>query len=291
MLMRIALLPVALLLSASLVLAKPAQKTFPKTCPSGAALPFSSIAVQHPIDTKCASPTGGAKSSKGSQAQNKVKNNFCATAATPESTTPEKLVALEATAFADPTIKKETGQGKEPTDRARLTALGEGKLVRMKAFLIEAHYADIAPRQGESVNCNLTNEEGNDIHIAFGSQAGIKECASVSAEIIPHYRPASWAEIGHFQAFDTKTNKNVVNQKLATRLQAQPYRVTGQLFYDASHLPCPCGTACSPSRSSSWEIHPVYKIEVCKAGAGCDESKDGDWIDFDSWWKTPPKVK
>jgi hypothetical protein len=74
---------------------------------------------------------------------------------------------------------------------------------------------------------------------------------------------------------------------MVARLTAQPYRVTGQLFFDASHKVCPCGTSnCSPVRASLWEIHPVYNIEVCKAGSPCDENSDGDWIAFDTWWKS-----
>lgn len=287
MLMRIVLLPATLLLSSPVL----AQTTFPDTCPGGAKLPFAAIEVKHPIDTTCPALTGGKKSSPKSQAQNKVKNNFCTTAATPEPITPSKLIELQATAFANPDIKNHTGQGQEPTNRAALTALGEGKLVRLKGFLIEAHYADIAPLGGETVNCNKLTPEENDIHIAFGPEAGTKECASVSAEISPHYRPASWAEIGKFQTFDDTTKKDVVNQPLADRLQAQPYRITGQLFYDASHAPCTCGTGCHPSRSSSWEIHPIYKIEVCKAPPACDENNDKDWTDFDAWWKAPPAAK
>jgi len=287
MLMRVVMLPAALLFSSSVL----AQTMFPDRCPGGAKLPFSAIEVKHPIDSTCPALTGGKNSSLRSQAQNKVKNNFCASAATPEETTPQQLILLQGTAFATDDIKAQTGQGLEPTDRAALTGLGEGKLVRMKGFLIEAHYADIAPLKGESVNCNRRTPEDNDIHIAFGPDAGTMECAGVSAEIIPHYRPASWAEIGNFQAFDTKSKKYIVNKQLAARLQAQPYRITGQRFYDASHVPCPCGTGCSPSRSSDWEIHPVYKIEVCSAPPACDENNDKDWTDFDTWWKASPAPK
>ena len=102
----------------------------------------------------------------------------------------------------------------------------------------------------------------NDIHIAFGSHADSQECEGVSAEIIPHYRPASWNEIGHFETYSSKTKKYTPNPAMASRLQAHVYRITGQLFFDASHRACPCGTTCSPKRSSEWEIHPVYGIEV-----------------------------
>jgi hypothetical protein len=178
-----------------------------------------------------------------------------------------------------------SGRDREPSDRRALQALGEGKVIRVKAYLIEAHHADVG--SGESVNCNGKSEEENDIHIALGPQPHSKECDSVTAEISPHYRPATWNEIGHFETFDRSTQKYVVNGGLAARLQAHPYRITGQLFFDASHAPCPCSTAgCGPLRPSVWEIHPVYEIEVCRAGTSCNETQDADWIAFDTWWKS-----
>jgi hypothetical protein len=94
-----------------------------------------------------------------------------------------------------------------------------------------------------------------------------------------------WDEIGNFETYSG--GKYTVNIGVASRLQAHSYRITGQLFFDASHEPCPCGaTKCEPLRSSVWEIHPVYRIEVCKAGTTCDETKDADWLEFDKWWKS-----
>jgi len=279
MLKRILVLPAALFLSQAL-LAQPAPKVFPDSCDNRVPFPFKSIEHQHPIDTTgCPFLSGDPKSGKASHVQNQVKNNFCADATKPELTTPNDLILLQDKAFADSVIKAHTGQGKEPTDRSRLTKLGEGKVIRMKAFLVEAHFADIPPEKGESVNCKDLTKEGNDIHMALVATRGMKECESVSAEILPHYRPLTWAEIGNFKD----------DQATATRLQAQTYRITGQRFYDASHTPCGCDTVnCHPLRKSDWEIHPVYNIEVCRPGAACDESKDGDWIDFDTWWKSPP---
>jgi hypothetical protein len=180
--------------------------------------------------------------------------------------------------------KIKSGQGLEPSDRTPLHDLGEGKLVRMKAYFFEAHHADVGT--GESVNCNGPSEEDNDVHIALVANPSDKECTSVTAEISPHYRPASWNEIGHFEKFDSSKKRYVVNQQMAARLQAHPYRITGQLFFDASHAPCPCGTSCNPVRASVWEIHPVYGIEVCRAGSACNEASDADWLLFDDWWKS-----
>jgi hypothetical protein len=252
-----------------------AQATFPKTCPNGADLPFAPIAVTHPIDSSCAAPEGQ-PSSPASKLQNVVKNNFCATGQTPpERYTPAMLVALQKDTAAR---HVSSGRGHEPKRRTVLHELGEGTLVRMKAFLVEAHFADLGG--GESVNCQLPSADENDVHIALGPAAGTQECASVTAEISPHYRPASWNEIGNFKT----------DAKVASRLQAQPYRITGQLFFDGSHKTCPCSAAkCggNPRRASLWEIHPVYKIEVCKSGAPCDDANDSDWLAFDAWWSSP----
>src|SRR5262249_48198125 len=169
-------------------------------------------------------------------------------------------------------------------DRKELQGLGEGKVIRMKASLIEAHFADVGA--GERVNCNQPKQEDNDIHIAFGDRPDTPECASVTGEISPHFRPESWSQIGNFEKPDATAKKDVRDQGIAAKLQAQPLRITGQLFFDASHAPCPCGTRCNPSRSSDWEIHPIYNIEVCKAGSPCDVKNDGDWVAFDAWWKS-----
>jgi hypothetical protein len=157
-----------------------------------------------------------------------------------------------------------SGKGRSQRLGRQLRHLGEGKLVRVAAFIIEAHYADLG--SGESVNCNLATEEGNDIHIALGLTATMPECSSVTAEISPHSRPTSWSNIGHFQAFDSTSKKNVVNASLKTRLQAQPFRFTGQLFFDAPHEPCPCGINCDPKRSSDWEIHPGVRHRGVQGG-------------------------
>ncbi len=260
-----------------------AQSAFPDHCQNQAPLPFAAIEVKHPIDGTCGIK-GKQTSPANSQTQNSVKNNFCGEAnGTPETFTPQMLIDLQRNNHIV------SGQGQEPADRIQLQHLGEGKIVRMKAFVIEAHHADLGG--GESVNCNGPNEEDNDIHIALGPAASTKECASVSAEISPHFRPASWNEIGHFEKFDQTKRLFVVNPGLASRLQAHALRVTGQLFFDASHSPCPCGTTCNPIRSSVWEIHPVYNIEVCKAGTHCDENSDADWIAFDTWLNSMAPVQ
>src|SRR6266850_5768374 len=80
------------------------------------------------------------------------------------------------------------------------------------------------------------------------------------AEIIPHFRPHAWTMLA------TLNGPNVVTLRQNARLD-RPLRFTGQLMFDASHLPCSNGQPASeaPARTSSWEVHPVYRIDVCTA--------------------------
>jgi len=260
-----------------------AQTKFPDNC-NGSPIPFSAIEVKRPIDSTCGIK-GKQTASMPSQIQNQVKNNLCAGAAgnPPEEITVKTLVDLQAQTHVPSGFKK------EPSDRSALTDLGEGKLVRIKAYLDEAHFADLGG--GETVNCNGATEALNDIHMALISTPNGQECESVSAEILPHYRPDSWNQIGNDEKFNSTTKKYTPNAGIDSRLKAHPYRITGQLFFDASHKVCPCGTSCTPIRASLWEIHPVYEIEVCKAGTACDENNDSDWLAFDKWWNSLTPLK
>lgn len=65
--------------------------------------------------------------------------------------------------------------------------------------------------------------------------------------------------------------------------------MTGQLFYDASHRPCagtpPHAAQSAPARVSSWEIHPIYRIDVCKFKSlqNCKADNDSVWTRIDQW--------
>jgi hypothetical protein len=160
--------------------------------------------------------------------------------------------------------------------------IGEGDVVQLKAFVHDAHISNCDA--GEEVNCDLTGAAVNDIHIPLldpnaGNPQTQDECSSVTAEMIPHFRPAAWSQI------DMKTPvQNVV-------------RVTGQLFFDDSHDPCeknPDGTFTrhTPARISLWEIHPVYAFDVCKNADApqCDVADDSVWIPYDQWVAQPGAV-
>lgn len=251
--------------------------------------PFNSTPVHHPIDATCP-PSGDAKSA-GGKLQDPVKNNLCATgtpitislsileklhqavvAAKKFSFGTDKLLSSNKNraALKSLTIKDENGKS---------LTLGEGAVVTLDAFVLEAKHDDIPLLDphfgGEGVNCHNLTVLGNDIHIAlvesaaqvaaFKSGNDKVECTSVTAEVIPHFRPDTW------NRFDSNPKTSPAVKGLP--VEGIEVRLTGQLFFDGSHNPAGCTP---PRRRSSWEIHPVYKIEV----------KDGGtFISFDDWAK------
>jgi hypothetical protein len=161
--------------------------------------------------------------------------------------------------------------------------IGEGDVVRLKAFVREAHLSDC--NGGEEVNCKQTGPTVNDIHIPLVDPSAANphtedECNSVTAEMIPHFRPSAWSQ------FDMKTPVNNL------------VRVTGQLFFDNSHNPCVKDAngnftkRNAPARISLWEIHPVYQFEVCTKTDPkmCDVANDGVWMAYDKWVALPGSV-
>jgi len=151
-----------------------------------------------------------------------------------------------------------------PTDSGNLS---EGDVVRLVAFVVDAHPSN-ATSGGETVNCKQNGVDFNDIHIVLGENSNKDDqCTSVTAEMSPHFRPAAW-------------NATALNDS-----NAHLYRFTGHLFFDASHVPCkgsqPVGS--NPKRSSLWEIHPVYEVEICAdAGNNCKVDSNDNWIPFDT---------
>jgi hypothetical protein len=232
-------------------------------------LPFDGIKQTHSIDSSCQAP--GTASSGPQAAQNEAKNNFCATGGP---------VNLNFSNFAQLQQAAESANipfgGSLPPNRLALHNLlslsnqgsvGEGSVVRVAAFVMDAHYSNVS--NGESVNCQHPGNENNDIHIVLGESAvpsgqkltEAQECASVTAEISPHFRPDVW----------NPGNLNGHNAHL--------FRFTGQLFFDAAHRPCVGGTGANPKRIAIWEVHPVYAVDICADSANnCTTGSDQNWV-------------
>jgi hypothetical protein len=239
-----------------------ATQTFTQTCADPS---FPSKATA--IDSACDVVGQGGKEAD----QNKAKNNFCAQGA-PASYTFDKLKRLQVQVDNDRSIPfgrtgTATRQPGPATNRSPLQRIGEGQLIVLNAFVLKARQEG-----AESVNCGKPPRTGavpdeplyHDIHISLVQVATEKdECNGVVAEMSPHHRPPEWSA----------ENLN--------KLAGTPIRVTGQLFFDSSHSPCENGQASAgnPKRFSLWEIHPIYKFEVCTANCGAE----GTWVSLEEW--------
>lgn len=231
--------------------------TFTPVC----TLPFNGAATT--FDGKCG--IQGGSSDPGKQAESKSKNNFCVMTNSPQAVTHQDLVDLQTKASG-------SNLPKNLPDRSQVEGMGEGKYVSYVAVIKDAHYSDVAA--GEAVNCNIPGNDTNDIHIVLmADPTDTDECHSTTAEMSPHYRPASW------------TPENLKG------LGSRPVRVRGHLFYDGSHVPCSGTSRPNPKRISLWEIHPVYSMDVCNVDHGaspgtvadCQNASEADWVPLEKW--------
>ncbi|MEP6741119.1 MAG: hypothetical protein ABJB61_01365 [bacterium] len=259
------------------------------------------------IDKVCAN-RGSSPAGSDSAKQNLIKNRFCLPDAP---TTPvdidfnildqlQKAARDKGIPFGRKPVPGDPTKTMEdlPPDRSVVVDLitdthgehfGEGMLVRLEGFVFKAQHSNtfVFSGKGESVNCKAKTLKRNDIHIALSrTKAGAmdtseaSECETVTAEISPHHRSAI------YNRFDSnpKDFLNGKKQKAGQdKLKGQPLplkgarvRLTGQLFFDASHsAPCRNGQG-APPRLSIWEVHPVFAIEVF-------ETTQSKFIPFEDW--------
>jgi hypothetical protein len=265
-------------------------------------LPFARIAEPHEIDRRCPA-TGKEDNNIYHYAQNAAKNNFLARG-NPVPLSFNDFTRLQQASQKEIAEGRIVLQGKYPEDRTRLRSLirvrgravGEGTVVSLQAYVFNAAYAntkysklsDGRPARGEAVDCDNPELDWNDIHIALSSNANPKtdECSTVTAEISPHYRPAVWSRFHDGQNPDIEALipgllKQQVVENQTSGAQPLRLRLTGPLFYDASHRPCVfsggrVAERHAPERRSIWEIHPIYRIEVY-------DSMKQRWLDLDRW--------
>jgi hypothetical protein len=272
-------------------------------------LPFAKIAMLHDIDRFCPN-TGKKDNNPYHYAQNAAKNNFTAKGV------PIPILFSDFDRLQQASQQKiDAGEikleGKYPADRKTLQSLikidekpvGEGTIVRLEAYVFNAEYVNTKfnldseghGRHGEAVDCDNPELDWNDMHLALceKADANTDECWTVTAEISPHYRPAMWSRFHDGQNALVEAivpgllkGKSVQNREAGT----EPLRVrlTGPLFYDASHRPClfngkEVTERHGPWRRSIWEVHPVYRIEVLDANRK-------DWVDLDQWDQTKPRI-
>jgi hypothetical protein len=259
----------------------------------GCTLPFATIAKHHPVDDNCdargeADQDPQEHNRDAHALQNVAKNNFCATTeGNPALVTFISFRKLQQKLDQKAPKAKTWWRENLPKDRTVFhdiyttsedATIGEGSVVTFAAWLMK-----VKPGSPESCNCGNKNDkapETMDLHLVLipsfptvqcktGAQTPL-ECKSVTVEISPHFRPDQWDEA------------TICN---AARLH--PLRFTGQLMYDAAHRPCsgspPKAGQGAPARVSSWEIHPVYAIDVCtkKSLSSCKADNGSVWVPLD----------
>jgi len=264
-----------------------AKKLKFKTCAKPLPLqlkPFTNQPQQ--IDYLCGN--SGCFENAANDKQNAQKNNLCAATEVITPVTLKTFGDLNNASNNEPSIPK----GEPPASRAKLAniislpqgkTLGEGKVVSFVGYVLDARHSNVdkdnplTAGNGESVQCNLLGCAYNDIHITLAEDGNEKKlCNTIVAEIIPHYRPPAW------DLFDSPD--------YAKFFKTHPVKITGQLFFDGSHVPCTAeGKAGNnPARDNAkdferlalWEIHPIYAIEVCKFDdqTKCNSAKA--WMPF-----------
>jgi hypothetical protein len=210
-------------------------------------------------------------------AQSHAKNNFCADTSQITNVTVANLRDLESQAAQKGLVETDIPDRSQLTGTLNGGAIGEGSVVRLVAWVQDAHLSDC--KTGEEVNCETSGSAHNDVHIvlvdATSGGRDQDECTSVTAEMSPHFRPAAWTQL---------------DKKIPT---SNVIRVTGPLFFDNAHVPCAGVTRSSqdqaPFRSSLWEVHPVYQFEVCvdSDATKCDIANDSEWKPYDQWVQDP----
>jgi hypothetical protein len=226
----------------------------------------------HPVDNDCG--IEGDATTDAKKLESRAKNSLCATGS-PVWVTFVSFKKLQK-AVEKPEFKLESdrsGAKNLHTTNPAGDAIGEGTLVTFAAFVLRADTSNKSG--GEDVNCTRNGTPSNDIHVHLGptkTKSPENFCKAVVAELIPHLRPDA------FNAGDLALTNNIPSL-------AHPVRITGHLLYDSRH-----GRTCNfqkpaNSRASKWEIHPVYKVEVCKHKSltTCDARDDTKWEDLATW--------
>jgi len=227
--------------------------------------PFGTATMVHAIDNTCA--ISGDAASPGDQAQDRQKNNLCAKGPARVITIKDLTALQQAVDAAGVDYGAELGSklhAGPPSDRSSLftklpsSSPREGDLVSFVGYIVDARSGSL-----ETVNCDCGKPDQTDVQIVVAdhplnlqakptsvADRDTELCSnSFIAETIPHRRPAA-LELAAIEPLRYK--KAIV-------------KITGQLFFDASHRPCygSAHTKADPSRLTVFEIHPVYDIEVC----------------------------
>jgi len=189
------------------------------------------------------------------------------------------------TALDAATQQMALGKNLQAAFAPRLADLKEGEIDTVIGYL---YYAMQTGK--EACNCDLTNPEDTDIHIGIGFDPTLAAQiangtfkvttdpkatdkamqTSIIVEMTPHYRAA----------FHHAWTQASVQASHGRRV-----KIVGQLLVDTDHNePAQnCALASTKKdkascwRGSVWELHPVTRFYLCKAGATCDAAASPNW--------------
>lgn len=131
----------------------------------------------------------------------------------------------------------------------------EGAALQVTGFL--AGLKVEAGGGGETANCHLADSAHVDWHIWLVGRPGDPKAAAVVVETTPRVRRA---------------HPRWTPARLAPAIaQQDSVRISGWLMFDPEHAEQLGGT--HPTRTTLWEIHPVLRIDVFRAGR---------WVPLDS---------
>jgi hypothetical protein len=156
---------------------------------------------------------------------------------------------------------------KKGDPRDKLTALGEGQMIRVMAYALVARKGS-----SETCNCHLTAAKDTDNHIVLVDPSikkptlAANEPDSETAEFTPRVR------LDHPKL----AGVNLQSLIAASPKHALLVRVTGQLMFDSEHsLGRPL------KRHNDWEIHPVFGLEYCPKNKTCTADSNANWVSME----------
>jgi len=151
--------------------------------------------------------------------------------------------------------------------REKLTAVGEGKMIRVMAYALV-----VRPGSSETCNCHLTSAAETDNHIVL-----------VSPELKrPSLRGEANSQTAEFTPRVRLDHPNFTRAKLKPLIDDAPrnallVRVTGLQMYDSEHALGPHKL----KRKNDWEIHPVFGLEYCPADKICTATGQANWVSIE----------
>lgn len=170
----------------------------------------------------------------------------------------EDMTIAEIKALDDPVDGFKKGD-----KRDKLTAMGEGKLIRVVAQALV-----VRTGSKESCNCGLTGAANTDNHIVLidpdddSPSLEDDEPNSVTAEFTPRVRKK-------LPELSRTMLKPLIDNAPDGALKV---RVTGLLMFDSEH-----SLGHHLKRHNNWEIHPIFIMEYCPTGKKCSNTGMANW--------------